>query len=220
MDWTTAEEKSIKIETDSDQTLPEDTAGVDDMDDNETNNTDENSNFSNVAQIESDIDTVQDVKENQEANQTISMEKPPNLNQYVFTYVPSTMPAATHITNQEQYSNYADGASCSHQPVKNVLNSISRNSSVCSNPQPQELITSTHKETSIAHNSATNQVLDSNDPKLPSFSISPALNYFLMDVAVQMEKLNEIAQMEMKIDIHKLLLDKLRNINNLRRSPL
>lgn len=45
------------------------------------------------------------------------------------------------------------------------------------------------------------------------------VNYFLMDVAVQMERLNDIAQMEMKIEIHRLLLEKLRNVNNLRQTP-
>lgn len=44
------------------------------------------------------------------------------------------------------------------------------------------------------------------------------LNYFLLDVAQQMSKLNDIAQIEVKIDIHKLLLQKLRDIQNLQNS--
>lgn len=47
-------------------------------------------------------------------------------------------------------------------------------------------------------------------------SAPSTMNYFLMDVAMQMERLNDIAQMELKIDIHRLLLDKLRNHRNLR----
>lgn len=43
---------------------------------------------------------------------------------------------------------------------------------------------------------------------------SIALNYFLMDIQIQMDKLNEIAQMELKIEIQKLILEKLRNPQN------
>lgn len=44
------------------------------------------------------------------------------------------------------------------------------------------------------------------------------VNYFLMDLAVQMERLNDIAQMELKIEIHRLLLEKLKNVNNMRQA--
>lgn len=44
------------------------------------------------------------------------------------------------------------------------------------------------------------------------------VNYFLMDLAVQMDRLNDIAQMELKIEIHRLLLEKLKNVNNLRQT--
>ncbi|KAG4065534.1 hypothetical protein HA402_013304 [Bradysia odoriphaga] len=43
-----------------------------------------------------------------------------------------------------------------------------------------------------------------------------SLNYFLMDVQLQMSKLNELAQMELKIDIQKMILEKLRNPENLK----
>lgn len=43
-----------------------------------------------------------------------------------------------------------------------------------------------------------------------------SLNYFLMDVQLQMNKLNELAQMELKIDIQKMILDKLRKPENLK----
>ncbi|XP_031626385.1 uncharacterized protein LOC116342783 [Contarinia nasturtii] len=49
-------------------------------------------------------------------------------------------------------------------------------------------------------------------------STGPIVNYFLMDLAVQMERLNDIAQMELKIEIHRLLLEKLKNVNNLRQT--
>lgn len=44
------------------------------------------------------------------------------------------------------------------------------------------------------------------------------VNYFLMDLAVQMDRLNDIAQMEFKIEISRLLLEKLKNVNNLRQT--
>ncbi|KAJ6634256.1 hypothetical protein Bhyg_17102 [Pseudolycoriella hygida] len=43
-----------------------------------------------------------------------------------------------------------------------------------------------------------------------------SLNYFLMDVQLQMNKLNDLAQMELKIDIQKMILEKLRKSENLR----
>lgn len=51
-------------------------------------------------------------------------------------------------------------------------------------------------------------------PSIAQTMSSIALNYFLMDIQIQMDKLNEIAQMELKIEIQKLLLDKLRNPQN------
>lgn len=58
-----------------------------------------------------------------------------------------------------------------------------------------------------ASNSTTNN-------SVPLSTTSLALNYFLMDIQIQMDKLNELAQMELKIEIQKLILNKLRNSNN------
>lgn len=44
------------------------------------------------------------------------------------------------------------------------------------------------------------------------------LNYFLMDLAVQLDKLTDIALAEIKVDIHRLILEKLKNVNNLRQT--
>lgn len=49
-----------------------------------------------------------------------------------------------------------------------------------------------------------------------SGTLGGGVNYFLMDVQQQMDKLNDLAQIELKIDIQKLLLEKLRCANNLR----
>lgn len=43
-----------------------------------------------------------------------------------------------------------------------------------------------------------------------------SLNYFLMDVQLQMGKLNDLAQMELKIEIQKMILEKLRKAENLK----
>lgn len=45
---------------------------------------------------------------------------------------------------------------------------------------------------------------------------SISLNYFLMDVQLQMNKMNDFAQMELKIEIQKLILEKLRKPENLK----
>lgn len=63
---------------------------------------------------------------------------------------------------------------------------------------------------SIANQLQTNRLLTA------PMSAPSTMNYFFMDVAMQMERLNDIAQMELRIDIHRLILDKLRNQRNLR----
>lgn len=73
--------------------------------------------------------------------------------------------------------------------------------------------------------STTSSPLDSkysvNNQRIITVPVSTGptiVNYFLMDLAVQMERLNDIAQMELKIEIHRLLLEKLKNANNLRQT--
>lgn len=73
--------------------------------------------------------------------------------------------------------------------------------------------------------STTSSPLDNkypmNSQRIITVPVSTAptiVNYFLMDLAVQMERLNDIAQMELKIEIHRLLLEKLKNVNNLRQT--
>lgn len=73
--------------------------------------------------------------------------------------------------------------------------------------------------------STTSSPLDNkysmNNQRIITVPVSTAptiVNYFLMDLAVQMDRLNDIAQMELKIEIHRLLLEKLKNVNNLRQT--
>lgn len=61
--------------------------------------------------------------------------------------------------------------------------------------------------------SGTNHTVVSTMPSSSGAS-SNRLDYFLLDVQQQMEKLNDIAQMELKVDMQKLLLDKLRQSDN------
>lgn len=73
--------------------------------------------------------------------------------------------------------------------------------------------------TANALNTATGTMTTNNRIFTVPVTTSPSIvNYFLMDVAMQMERLNDIAQMELKIEIHRLLLEKLKNVNNLRQS--
>lgn len=204
MDWTTSEEQTIKIEADIAKNCIKSTNG--EVDDIDANNTDDYSICSDTAQEMTEV-AVDNVNNSKESDQTMPIDKPQHLNQFVLTYMPA-------ISNQSQFQNYSEHESCS-QLVKNPPScSLSQNQSIATVSQPQELISSTHKENSLA-TTQSSQIFDPDYGKT-ALTTSPALSYFLMDVAVQMEKLNEIAQMEVKIDIHKLLLDKLRNSNNLR----
>lgn len=101
---------------------------------------------------------------------------------------------------------------------------LGHNTSICSS----DLQFGTHSmdETTAGNHITNNMILrqspHGNDPtsstaagqSIAQTMSSIALNYFLMDIQIQMDKLNEIAQMELKIEIQKLLLDKLRNSQN------
>lgn len=104
---------------------------------------------------------------------------------------------------------------------------LGHNTSICSS----DLQFGTHSmDETTAGNVTSNMILrqsphaigHGNDPASSSATgqsiaqtmSSIALNYFLMDIQIQMDKLAEIAQMELKIEIQKLLLDKLRNPQN------
>lgn len=105
---------------------------------------------------------------------------------------------------------------------------LGHNTSICS--PDMQFGTHSMDETTAGNNITNSMILrqsphsigHGNDPASSSATgqsiaqtmSSIALNYFLMDIQIQMDKLNEIAQMELKIEIQKLLLDKLRNPQN------
>lgn len=85
----------------------------------------------------------------------------------------------------------------------------------------QHLITSEHSEPTVSKTivvSKADTISHSHDNQCHHRGDSNfiSLNYFLMDVQLQMSKLNELAQMELKIDIQKMILEKLRNAENLK----
>lgn len=125
------------------------------------------------------------------------------LNQYLFTYVPqaNTLPSSLQIRNDQD----------------TIVNASTTNCVTINNPHTMfaETAPSTTSTTPIDNKFQLNNRIIT----VPVAASPQIVNYFLMDVAMQMERLNDIAQMEMKIEIHRLLLEKLRNVNNLRQTP-
>lgn len=126
------------------------------------------------------------------------------LNQYLLAYLPT--PAATNsIQIRNDGTNTMLTADC-----------VSINSNHIANPQPTMY---TDQAQSTTANNLDNKFHNNRILTVPVNTAPTIVNYFLMDIAVQMERLNEIAQMELKIEIHRLLLEKLKNPNNLRQTP-
>lgn len=122
------------------------------------------------------------------------------LNQYVLAYLPT--PAQT---NSIQIRN--DQPMLTSDCVS--INSMHGTPTMYNDATAQSTTTST-----LENKFQTNRIVT-----VPVNTAPQIVNYFLMDIAVQMERLNEIAQMELKIEIHRLLLEKLKNPNNLRQTP-
>lgn len=198
MDWTATDEQSIKTETDLDLSV-----------------------LSEIGNDEQD-DGCEESYENDERCESISDESSYSSTHQVFatdnTVEATNSPgdslcaantqqvlASNETSYQPQYLlTTAVGDQMTHQSVQQ---------------QPQTTIFS--EPTTITN--ATVTTVDANKYQMnnriitvPVTTAPSIVNYFLMDVAVQMERLNDIAQMEMKIEIHRLLLEKLKNINNLR----
>lgn len=125
------------------------------------------------------------------------------MNQYLLAYLPTAT-----ATNQIQLRNDADNSM-----MTTTTNCVSINNQTVSAPMFADPAAST------TANPMDNKYQMNNRIITVPVTAPTIVNYFLMDVAMQMERLNDIAQMEMKIEIHRLLLDKLRNPNNLRQTP-
>lgn len=124
------------------------------------------------------------------------------MNQYLVAYLPAATQANPIQIRTEQ------DLMASHQ------NCVSINSAASA---PTMFAESTQSTTS----SPLDNKYSMNNQRIITVPVSTAptiVNYFLMDLAVQMDRLNDIAQMELKIEIHRLLLEKLKNVNNLRQT--
>lgn len=264
MDWTSAEEKLIK--RDSDATGSEE-AAIDDDDENlHETMSNEDSRESKQLEHEGVLSPSIDVKseyanavlESSPITEQLVFETPPyqqvvqssvsspvvsaksqSLSQFVLTYVPTPTPPATRMI--------VDDPITIPTPAINSANISSRttiSSKSFEDTYPSISVGATHQ---IIQTPASSQCFSSN-PSVPVSSYQVVstnnhvvqkdggkgnngngtsatdtigagiLNYFLLDVSQQMNKLNDIAQMEVKIDIHKLLLEKLKDGKNLRRT--
>lgn len=128
------------------------------------------------------------------------------LNQYLLAYLPT--PAQTNSLQIR-----------SDHPNTTMLTTdcVSMNPHPHHVTNPQTIYTDAAQSTTSS--SLENKFQNNRILTLPVSQSPSIVNYFLMDVALQMERLNEIAQMELKIEIHRLLLEKLKNPNNLRQTP-
>lgn len=193
MDWTATDEQSIKTETDLDLSmLPELCTDAQDEPCEETYENDER------------CDSISDESSYSSSHQVFTTETTADASSAARdTMCANTQQilTTTESTYQPQYLlATAVGDQISHQTVQQQT-------------QPAMFEPSTTTVTTVDANKyqMNNRIIT-----VPVTTAPSIVNYFLMDVAVQMERLNDIAQMEMKIEIHRLLLEKLKNINNLR----
>lgn len=129
-----------------------------------------------------------------------------NSRPYVVAYLPTAPNHPIHIRSEQEsmMTPQANCVSISNHPAQTIY----------AEPQPPP------------PQNATTSPLDAkyamNNQRIITVPVSTGattiVNYFLMDLAVQMERLTDIAQMELKIEIHRLLLEKLKNANNLRQA--
>lgn len=125
------------------------------------------------------------------------------MNQYLVAYLPTATPANPIQIRTD------------HDLMSQPTNCVSINSAAATTAtmyaEPAQSTTSSQLDNKYSMN---NQRIIT----VPVTTGPTIVNYFLMDLAVQMERLNDIAQMELKIEIHRLLLEKLKNVNNLRQT--
>lgn len=124
------------------------------------------------------------------------------MNQYLVAYLPTANQAnPIHIRTEPELM------------TPSQANCVSMNNAAVSAPtmyaEPAQSTTTSPLDTKYSIN---------NNQRIITVPVSTCPNYFLMDLAVQMDRLNDIAQMELKIEIHRLLLEKLKNVNNLRQT--
>lgn len=231
MDWTTTDEQSIKTEADLDLSMLSENGDKDELEETEES-------FDNDEHFESHSESSYSETQTMNENLVHSNLTPRNdqncvstasilttddakLNQqYVVTYLPTSVGNQISMRNDSDALLTAATGSCvtiatpNHQPTQNQQSAPPQN-------HQQALYADQTTNSLAAANGTVNNVenkfpMNNRIITVPVNTAPAILNYFLMEIAVQMERLNDIAQMEMKIEIHRLLLEKLKNINNLR----
>lgn len=134
--------------------------------------------------------------------------------QYLVAYLPTV--ASTAQTNPLQIRNEADliAANAANCVAMNSTSNAPATIFAAPGSAAESTSTAATPLDSTKYSSINNQRIVT----VPVASGPTIVNYFLMDLAVQMERLNDIAQIELKIEINRLLLEKLKNVNNLRQA--
>lgn len=233
MDWTSAEESSIKEETHGIATETDQDEDDGDLSNDETMEITQSASAiksENKPRVSPEDDplepatiTEQIVYNSQPYQPTgvvNTSTKGQTLSQYLLTYVPTpnqghqeeslvdATTASNSSTCRTSYTKVIDDSSHIIGATQNVLQSSQTNPTILAT----SAIPSCQMTSSIEH------VLHRSGSAMKDGSVaslSSDLNYFLLDVAQVMNKLNDIAQMELKIEINKLLLAKLRDGKNL-----
>lgn len=228
MDWTATDEQSIKTEADLDLSMLSEGGGEEELEEAEES-------FDNDDRCESHSES--SYSETQTMNETMTHSAAAARNDQTCVSSASILTADDPKLNQQYVVTYLPTSVGNQIPMRTegdaLLSAAAANCVTIAAPTHQQ--TTTHQAQPQAHHhqtmytdqsggalsSATGTVenkyaMNNRIITLPMNTTPAIVNYFLMDVAVQMERLNDIAQMEMKIEIHRLLLEKLKNINNLR----
>lgn len=227
MDWTATDEQSIKTEADLDLTMLSENGGDEELEETEESFDNDERCESHSESSYSETQTMNDnlvhstvtSRNDQSCVSTASIlttDDPKMNQQYVVTYLPTTVGNQIPMRSEGDALLSAAAANCvtiagpthhqtpSHQTTQQQTHQ-------------QTLYTEQNTNQTGTVNSVENKYPMNNRIITVPVNTTPTIvNYFLMDVAVQMERLNDIAQMELKIEIHRLLLEKLKNINNLR----
>lgn len=265
MDWTSAEERTIKKETsitdtdddDDDEPLIE-TLNEDSLEELvDANVTAATANTADVFKSErTENDVINDIESSAITEQLVYNSQPTyqqvipssggtgvatnvstknqTLSQFVLTYVPthtSSHRATSHdesaVIDSIPISSSGGGHNCRTSYTKALDMDVAQSHAIGSaqilqqSSNPTILSSTTIPSYQVV--STIDQMLHRNTtkdstPTLVDATHAGNLNYFLLDVAQQMSKLNDIAQMEVKIEIHKLLLAKLKDAKNLQHS--
>lgn len=223
MDWTTAEENTVIKEThgllgDTDQEDDDEAmgdCGMSNDDPAEGTDTAETElklepTVENAA-VEAPTITEQIVYSTQPVSYqaTAVANTPPksqSLSQYVLTYVPTQPRGGQEETLVDASAATSACRTAYGKPIDESAQTLALTSAM-----PSYQVVSSIDQ--MLHRSSSVPVKDG--ASAAGSSLSSDLNYFLLDVAQVMNKLNDIAQMELKIEINKLLLTKLRDGRNL-----